>query len=108
MKLKTNTHMELVRDNEGELGECVVTRCEQQDSLLQERGKGICHLEADGDQVSSVAPCELGGGECCERVHVELGGYGDPGSACGSANPRCDCPGVCAYECGEMRVETRA
>ena len=53
--------MELARDNESELGECPVTRCEQQDSLLQERGEGICPLEADRDQVGSVAPCELGG-----------------------------------------------
>ena len=53
--------MELARDNEGELGECVVTRCEQQDGLLQEQGEGICPLEADHDQVDSVAPYEVEG-----------------------------------------------
>ena len=60
-KLKTNTHTELARDNEGELGECSVTRCKQPDSLLQERAEGICPLEADHDQVGPVELCELGG-----------------------------------------------
>jgi len=61
MKLKTNTytHMELVRDNEGELGECPMTRGKQPDSLLQERGEGICPLEADHDQVGPVELCEV-------------------------------------------------
>ena len=31
-----HTHTELARDHEGELGECLVTRCEQLDSLLME------------------------------------------------------------------------
>ena len=37
-----HTHIELVGDNEVELGECFVTRCEQQDSLLKKRGETIC------------------------------------------------------------------
>ena len=40
------------------------------------------------------------GEECCERVHAELVGYGDLGSPIGGENPRCECPGVCGYECG--------
>ena len=31
-----HTHMGVVEDNEGELGECLVARYKQQDSLLQE------------------------------------------------------------------------
>ena len=34
-----HTHIELARDHEGELGECLVTQCKQPDSLLQERGE---------------------------------------------------------------------
>ena len=29
-----------------------------------------------------VELCEVGVGECCERVHAELGGYENPGSVC--------------------------
>ena len=41
-------------------------------------------------------------------MHTELGGYGDPGNPCGDTIPQCDCPGVCAHECGKMRAETHA
>ena len=54
-----HTHIELARDDEGELGECLVTRCEQLDSLLQERGEGVFPLEADHDQVGPVELCEV-------------------------------------------------
>ena len=74
MKLKTNTHMELARDNEGELGECRVTRCKQQDGLLQERGEGICPLEADCDEVSPVELCELEGASAVDGYMRSLGG----------------------------------
>ena len=103
-----HTHTEVVEDHEGELGECLVTWCEQLDSLLQERGEGVCPLEADRDQVGSVVPSELEGGECCGRVHAELWGYGGPGNPCGGTIPQCDCPGVCVHECGEMRAEKHA
>jgi len=52
--LVTNTHTEVVRLNGGELAERVGTRCGQLGSLLQERGEGVCPLEADHDQVGSV------------------------------------------------------
>ena len=55
-----HTHMELARLNGGELAECVETRCEQRDSLLMERGEGICPLEVVHDQ---VGPVELRGVE---------------------------------------------
>jgi len=69
-----HTQVEIVEDNGGELAECVVTRCEQQDSLLQERGEGICPLEADRDQVGSVAPCELEGESAVNGYTRSLGG----------------------------------
>ena len=78
----------------GSLGN-VVTRCEQQDRLLQGRGEGIFPLEADRDQVDSVAPCEVEGASAVNGYTRSLGGYGDPGSACGSVNPQRNCPGVC-------------
>jgi len=59
MRWKTRTHMELVRDHEGELGECFVTRCKQLDSLLMERRETLCSLEADHDQVGPVELCEV-------------------------------------------------
>ena len=40
-----HTHTEVARLNGDELAERVGTRCEQLDSLLQERGEGICPLE---------------------------------------------------------------
>ena len=85
-----HTHTQVVEDNGGELAERVETRCRQRGS---EGGEGVCPLEADHDQVGPVELCEVGGGECCEWVHAELGGYGDPESACGGTNPQCDCPG---------------
>ena len=54
-----HTHIELARDHEGELGECLVTRCKQLDSLLQERRETLFSLEADHDQVGPVELCEV-------------------------------------------------
>ena len=56
-----HTHIELVRDNEVELGECVMTRCEQQDSLLKEQRGTVYPLEADRDEVSPIRPKEVEG-----------------------------------------------
>ena len=49
-----HTHTEVARLNGGELAERVGTRCKQLDSLLQERGEGVCPLEAVYDQVGPV------------------------------------------------------
>ena len=68
-----NTHMELARDNEGELGECPVTRCKQPDSLLQERGEGIFPLEADRDQVGPVELREVEGKSAANGCTRSLG-----------------------------------
>ena len=56
-----HTHVGVIGDNRGELGECIVTRCEQQDSLLQERRETLFPLEADRDEVSRIVPNEVEG-----------------------------------------------
>ena len=65
--------MELARNNEGGLAECFVTLCKQPDSLLQERGEGICPLEADHDQVGLVELCEVEGASAVDRYTQSLG-----------------------------------
>jgi len=87
--------MELAKDNEGELGECLVARYKQQDGLLQEQGEGICPLEADHDQVGSVEPCEVEGASAVNECTRSLEGYRNPGTLCGGAIPQRECPGVC-------------
>ena len=71
--------MEFVRDNEEELEECVVTRCKQPDSLLQEQGEGICSLEADHDQVGPVELCEVEWVSAVDGCTWSLGGMKTPG-----------------------------
>uniref|UniRef100_A0A8C4Q386 Uncharacterized protein n=1 Tax=Eptatretus burgeri TaxID=7764 RepID=A0A8C4Q386_EPTBU len=68
-----HTRTELVEDDEGELAERVGTRCEQLDSLLQERGEGVCPLEANHDQVGSVVLCEFEGRSAANRCTPRLG-----------------------------------
>ena len=51
-----------------------MTRCEQQDSLLQERRETLCSLEADHDQVGPVELCELGGESAVNGCTPSLGG----------------------------------
>ena len=50
-----------MRDNEVDLGKCIVTRCEQQDSLLQEQRETLFSLEADRDGLSPIGPNEVEG-----------------------------------------------
>ena len=69
-----HTHTEVVEDHEGELEECLVTRCEQLDSLLQERRETLCSLEADHDQVDPVEFCEVEGTSAVDRCMRSLGG----------------------------------
>ena len=40
-----HTHIELGRDNGVELGECFVTRCEQQDTSLRNKGRRYAPLK---------------------------------------------------------------
>ena len=56
-----HTQVEIVGDNEGELGECFVARYEQQDGLLKGQGETLCPLEADRDQVGPIVPNEVEG-----------------------------------------------
>ena len=95
-----HTHIQVVEDDEGEREERVQTRCGQRDSLLRERRETLCPLEADHDQVGSVVPCEVEGTSAANGCTLSLEGYGGPGSPRGGENPRCECPGVCGYECG--------
>ena len=73
-----------------------MTRCEQQDSLLQERGEGICPLEADHDQVGSVAPCELEGASAVSGYTRSLGGMETPGALVVARIPSVVVP-VCVF-----------
>ena len=84
-----------------------MTLCEQQDSLLQERGEGICPLEADRDQVGSVALCELGGTSSVNGYTWSLGGMEAPGALVVARIPSAIVP-VCVVKCVEMCVETCA
>ena len=68
-----HTHTEVVEDNGGELAECLVTRCKQLDSLLQERRETLCSLEANHDQVSSVVSSELEGASAVDECTPSLG-----------------------------------
>ena len=76
--LKTSTHTEVVEDNGGELAECFVTRCEQLDSLLRERGEGVCPLEADRDQADPVVPSGVEGTSEANGCTRSLGGMEAP------------------------------
>ena len=72
--------MGVIGDNGVELGECFVARYKQQDSLLQERGEGICPLEAIHDQVSPVELCGVEGASAVDGCTRSLGGMEAPGT----------------------------
>ena len=63
-----------------ELEGCVGTRCKQQESLLQERGEGLCPLEADRDEESPVEPCEVEGASAVNGCTQSLGSMETPGA----------------------------
>ena len=50
LKTHTHTHIEVARDNGGELAERVETRCEQLVVLPREQGEGVFPLEAGHGQ----------------------------------------------------------
>jgi len=75
-----HTHTEVARLNGGELADCLVTRCEQPDSLLMERRETLCSLEADRDQVGPVELCELEGASAVDGCTRSLGGMEAPGA----------------------------
>ena len=63
-----------MEDHGGELADCVVTRCEQLNSLLMERRETLCSLEAIHDQVGPVELCELEGASAVDGCTRSLGG----------------------------------
>ena len=75
-----HTHTEVVEDNGGELAERVGTRCRPLGSLLQERGEGVCPLEADRDQVGSVVSSKFAGASAVDGCTESLGGMEAPGA----------------------------
>ena len=93
-----HTHTEVVEDHEGELADCLVTLCEQLDSLLRERRETLFSLEADHDQVGSVVPGEAEGKSAANGCTRSLGGIEAPGALVG-AGPQRECPGVCGDRC---------
>ena len=99
-----HTHIEVVEDHEGELADCLETRCEQLDSLLRERGEVVCPLEAIHDQVGSVVPSEVEGTSAVDRCTESLGGIEAPGTLVGTRIPSvivpvCVVKGVSAPPC---------
>ena len=54
-----HTHIQVARDNGGELAERVETRGEQLGVLPREQGEGVCPLEAGLDRVGPVVPREV-------------------------------------------------
>ena len=94
----THTHVEVARDNGGELAERVGTRCEQLVVLPREQGEGVCPLEAGHGQVNSVVPREVEEVSAVDGYTWSLGGVKTPGAlveASVSDVPRVSVP-VCA------------
>jgi len=79
--------MELAKLNGGELVDCLVTRCEQLDGLLQERRETLFSLEANHDQVSSVVSSEFEGASAADGCTRSLGGIEAPGTLVGTRFP---------------------
>jgi len=93
-----HTWVELRRDNGVELGECVVTRCEQQDSLLQGRGETLFPLEADRDEVGPLMPNEVERMSAVNGCTRSLGDIETPGPLVVAQVPGVVVP-VCVAKC---------
>ena len=76
----THTHLQVVRDNGGELAEHVGTRCEQLVVLPRDQGEGVCPLEAGHDQGNSVVPREVEEVSAADGCTQSLGGMKTPGA----------------------------
>ena len=106
-----HTQVKIMRDNGVELVECIGTRCEHQDSLLQEQREMVGSLKVDYDQVGPVGPNEVERVSDANGSMQRLGGSGGFGIPCEDSHPRCDCPrcdcpGVCEWcGCVEMCVK---
>ena len=121
VKEDAHTHIELARDDEGELADRVGTRCGQLGSLPREQREALCPLEAGLDQVDSVVPREFEGKSAADGCTRSLGCIKAPGAIVevripGVSVPGCvgTCgPGVCGvdvrvHERGEMRAAKHA
>ena len=89
-----------MRDNGGELAQCVETRCEQLGVLPRERGEGVCPLEAGLGQGNSVVPREVERRSAADGCAQSLGGVKTPGAlveASESVVPSVSVP-VCVVE----------
>ena len=75
-----HTHIQVARDNGGELAQLVETRCGQLGVLPRERGEGVCPLEAGHDQADSVVPREVEGRSAADGCMKSLGGMKTPGA----------------------------
>ena len=80
MVTHTHTHIELARDDGGELAQCVETRCGQLVSLLREQRETLCPLEADHDQAGPVVPSGVEGTDEANGCTGSLGGMETPGA----------------------------
>ena len=85
-----------MRDHEGELGECLVTRCKQLDGLLLERRETLCSLEAIHDQVGPVELCGVEGTSAVDECTPSLGGIETPESLVVARIPSAIVP-VCVF-----------
>ena len=80
VKEDEHTHTEVVEDYGGEFAERVGTRCRQLGGLLQERGEGVCPLEAVYDQVGPVEFRGVEGASAVDGCTESLGGMEAPGA----------------------------
>ena len=74
-----HTQVKIMRDNGVELVECIGTRCEHQDSLLQEQREMVGSLKVDYDQVGPVGPNEVERVSDANGYTRSLGGMEIPG-----------------------------
>ena len=107
VKEDEHTHIELARDNGGELAQCVETRCGQLGVLLQEQRETLCSLEVDHDQAGPVVPRKVEGTSAVDGCTSSLGGMEAPGALVVTRFPSVNVP-VCVHECVEMRAATHA
>ena len=102
--MKTHTHTEVVKDNEGELAQRVETRCRQLGGLPRERRETLCSLEADRDQVGPVVPCEVEGMSEANGCTWSLGGMEAPGALVETRIPGVIVPSVNVPVCAVKGV----
>ena len=73
VKEAAHTHIELARDNGGELAQRVETRCGQLGVLPRQRREALCPLETGCDQAGPVVPCEFEGKSAADGAREAWG-----------------------------------